>query len=131
MANKIVEYRNPVGGLTPNNIGAEAYAQEGRRVGAFYHSSGQQLGGTVSSLGREYQGYLTQQDISHNAPGFAKAMVDMTTAWNNMARQQIQSANANIAPPAVPPKFANPTSYSSPAVTGARPEAPLDEDTDG
>ena len=51
-------------GLQTNNIGEQATAQEGYRVGRFYHDTGQEIGSDVARLGEQYQAHVTFQQQS-------------------------------------------------------------------
>jgi hypothetical protein len=98
----ITEYRARTDGLQPQEVGAEAFAQAGRRVGSFYAQMGQDLGRTVSSLGQEYQKHVTFQEMQQNGPVLAQSMVNLTKGWNNALKAQIAGSNQTVAPPAVP-----------------------------
>jgi len=60
----IAEY-NATDTLKPDNMGAEAFAMEGRRVGQFYHQMGQDIGGGIDTLGKEAGKYQAFQEIGH------------------------------------------------------------------
>jgi hypothetical protein len=48
-------------GLQTNNVGMEAFAQEGRRVGTFYHQIGEETGQNVKDLGEQWEEHVTFQ----------------------------------------------------------------------
>lgn len=73
-------------GLQTNNIGMEAFAQEGRRVGAFYHQIGADVGGTVKELGDQWQDHVTFQQISNGMAEDAQNYNQAMQAWGQMLK---------------------------------------------
>ncbi len=65
----IQEYVSPEAdrGLRPDSGGQEAFAMEGRRVGAFYHQVGQDIEAGAKDLGGQIEQQQSFQEISHLA----------------------------------------------------------------
>lgn len=61
--------------------GSEAFAQEGRRVGSFYHQIGEDVGGTVKQLGDQYVEHQTNMEVSHLYAATTTAEQNLQTAW--------------------------------------------------
>jgi hypothetical protein len=65
-------------GLQPNNIGMEARAQEGRRIGAF----GQQEAGDIDQLGRVAEGVASQWEEHTTFQQMSAGMANAATNYN-------------------------------------------------
>src|ERR1700688_515596 len=94
----IVEYTNQHDTLQPQEIGVEAYAQEGRRVGAFYQQMAQdtrrdtsELANTVKTGADIYEQHVTTQEIGRQNAVHAQLQLDLTQKWN----QTVADATAN------------------------------------
>lgn len=105
MAN-IQEY-NPGGlGLQPSETGEQAFAAAGRRVGAFYNQTGQeitnlgqQVSGAIRDAGDVYVKYQEHKDISKASADFAQLQENLINQWNATAK------NADPNDPTVAQKF--------------------------
>ena len=65
MPDNITQYENPINGLQPQTRGDEAYVQEGRRVGLFYHQLGADIGGDVKTLGDAMIEHQTNLELAN------------------------------------------------------------------
>lgn len=61
----IEQFDNTIQGIQPNSRGGEAFAMEGRRVGAFYHQIGQDFAGDIKTMGDAYVEHQTTEELSH------------------------------------------------------------------
>lgn len=111
---QIREYTAENTALRPTETGVEAYAQAGRRIGAFYNQAGEsekqaaqdeaRAAGAVATakegVARSVSGIaksvdvamkqaddqITHQEISHGMATFAQLHSDLTDSWNNTAK---------------------------------------------
>lgn len=81
---QIPQYTAPSPGIAAPETGVEARAQAGRRLGAFFHQEGGELGSAISGASSLAQEYIDHQQISHGALGEAALINDMTTKWENL-----------------------------------------------
>lgn len=85
----IREFNSGVNGLTPSNQGVEAYQQEGRRIGSFYHQMGTDLGQGVSQLGAQYVDHVTTDQMMTGMKLKAQATEQLMGSWNEaLAKDQ-------------------------------------------
>jgi hypothetical protein len=63
--------------LTPDDRGTQAFAMEGRRVGAFYHQMGQDIGGGIKAAGDVVAQHQEFQEISHGTALGATLMANL------------------------------------------------------
>lgn len=96
---EIVQYNNQDTQLRPTEVGTEALAQEGRRVGAFYHQIGADVGSAVKSVGDQYQDYVTHQEVSRQMASYSQGMNDLNQKWSDTVK------NADPNDPTVAAKF--------------------------
>ena len=89
----IREYNSPVDGLQPSNLGAEAFAQAGRRIGAFFNQeaglqeqAGAKVGSAIASAGEVGVKYAEHAEISHGAVGAVGLLAGFTDKWNETAK---------------------------------------------
>lgn len=89
----IPEYESTMAqrGLEPSDRGTQAFAMEGRRVGAFYHQIGEDIGGTIKTLGDEYEQHVTTQQVSQ---GY-KTASDLSYGLNEDLKQKLKNADPN------------------------------------
>lgn len=87
----IAQYTSPVDEIKPSEIGADALAQAGRRIGAEYRQTGQDYKQAIdSSLGpvaNIIDQHDTMDEISHGGAALAAMHNNFTTQWNKMASQ--------------------------------------------
>lgn len=93
MPGNIVEYNNPIDGLRPSEQGVQAAVQAGRRIGVFYHQEGEDIGGGVSELGKQYEDQVTRQQLSHGLAVQSQMWSNLSDDWNTTAK----SADVNDA----------------------------------
>src|SRR5215813_6871579 len=93
----IKPFEAPALALRPSEIGVEATAAVGRRVGAFSNQlaqeterfgerAGRQFGSAIRDAGQVATDFVTHQQISHGAATFARLSSDPTDEWNAMAK---------------------------------------------
>lgn len=89
----IKTYDQPNLGIQANEVGPDAFAQAGRRIGAAYSDmsedmrrTGQVAASTIDTAGQAYDEYETHKEISSGAPAFSNALLNMTTQWNSIAK---------------------------------------------
>lgn len=96
--------------LQPTEVGVEAAAGAGRRLGAFYNQvgeatqrfgerAGQEIGGAIRDAGQAAIDFEDHREISHGAATFATLTDNLTNQWNDAAK------NADPNDPAVAAKF--------------------------
>jgi hypothetical protein len=107
----IVEINAPQNiGLQPSEIGPEAAAAAGRRLGAFYNQvgeakqrfgerAGQEIGSSIRDAGDTALLYETHREVSHGSATFASLADDLTNKWNDTAK------NADPNDPSAAAKF--------------------------
>lgn len=83
----IRQYNNPIQGLSPNSRGAEAAVAAGRAEGRGIADLGAGFGSAVSVLGEAWTAEKTKQEISQGLSTSAELQSNMTTAWNNVAKE--------------------------------------------
>lgn len=97
-------------GLQPSEIGVEATAAAGRRLGMFYNQvgeatqrfgdrAGQELGSAIKDAGDTEVLRETHQQVSHGSATFSTVLDNLTNAWNDTAK------NADPNDPSVAAKF--------------------------
>jgi hypothetical protein len=86
-------------GLNPTEIGADAEAQAARRIGSLYHQEGENIGGSIGTLGQQAEKYMAHREISQGAAAFAGLQANLTDQWNETAK------NADPNDPTVAKKF--------------------------
>lgn len=82
----IREFDAPQLQIRPNEAGTDAAAQAGRRIGAFYHQMGQDIGGSVQKLGDAYEEHQATQEISHGLASYAQGLNGLSQQWNATAK---------------------------------------------
>ena len=104
-------YNAPAGlGLQPTETGIDAVNQTARRIGAFYNQQAEAKGRTIGLEGRELStdikeageaavDYEDHQQISHGAATAAQMTEQLTSQWNDIAK------NADPNDPTVAAKF--------------------------
>jgi hypothetical protein len=117
-------FETPALGLRPTETGVESRAATARRVGGFYDQeasslsqlgreteslgafegqkfkeAGSRIGSGIAAAGDAYVNFLDHQEISHGSATFAQLQDDLTTQWNNFAK------NADPNDPSVAAKF--------------------------
>jgi hypothetical protein len=86
MPGNIVEYNNPIDTLHPSEQGVQAAVQAGRRIGVFYHQMGEDVGGAVAEVGKQYQDEVTRQQVSHGLAAQSQLWASLTDSWNQTAK---------------------------------------------
>lgn len=81
----IEEFNAGSGEIAPSDRGTQAAAMEGRRVGAFYHQMGQDIGGTTASLGDQFVRHQTQQEMLHLYSSGVDLENNLRDSWNAYA----------------------------------------------
>jgi len=69
--------------LRPDNMGAEAYAMEGRRVGAFFHQEGADIANGVDQLAKVAGQHQEFQEISRGTAAGATLMNGLSQGLND------------------------------------------------
>lgn len=89
----IREYTAQVDGVQPSNLGTEALAQAGRRIGAFFNqaagvqeSVGNKLGGALRDAGDVGVKYLEHSEVQRGAAGAAALFAQATAEWEQTAK---------------------------------------------
>lgn len=95
----IRQYESNAEAPRPSDRGVEAATQAGRRIGAFYHQEGQDIGGGIQSLGQDVDRITTHEQISHGGVAFAGTFYDLA----QKSRDLLTSSDPND--PTVVPKF--------------------------
>lgn len=76
-------------GIRPNELGADALAQSGRRIGAVTREAGQEIGGAVSrvggQIGEQIDRHNTTEEISAGGAAIANLQSQLTDQWNQTA----------------------------------------------
>lgn len=85
------------GAIQAPERGSEAFAQEGRRVGAFYHQIGQDVGGTVQQLGDQYVKHQTDLEVSHLYAATTTAEQNLETAWQTYSTDPANRGRPDLA----------------------------------
>jgi hypothetical protein len=93
----IKEYDAPVDQLRPNTGGEEAYAMEGRRVGAFYHQMGQDVGGTVQQLGAQYVQHQTDEEKRQLLVSSVQLEQGLHDGWQTFANDPKNAGRVDLA----------------------------------
>jgi hypothetical protein len=88
----IVEYKNPIKGLQPNGIGAEAFASSGYRIDAFAKQAGEDMQGGIDRIAvagkqvaDQIDNHMTMTQVSQLSAGYAGATAQWTQQWNDIA----------------------------------------------
>lgn len=91
----ITQYTNQDDQLHPSEIGAEAYAQAGRRIGSFYHQMGQDVGQATKNAGDVYQDHVTQQELTRQNASLATLQLGLSNSWNQTTADAVQNGNGD------------------------------------
>lgn len=88
----IREYQNPINGIKPDDMGAEAFARSGRVIEENYNKAGALVGGGVRELGKGLSEYAEQADkqatlhqVSQGVASASAVLADNTQKWNDLA----------------------------------------------
>lgn len=98
---QIRQYDAPIEDVRPSNAGAEAFAMAGRRIGAFYHQTGEEISGAVKAAGDTVERFAAHAEITHGALGLAGIQADLTQKWN----QTVTDPNVDPNDPTIAAKF--------------------------
>lgn len=82
----ITEYTSPVEGIRADDRGTNAYQQEGRRLGGFYHQMGQDIGNTTAQVGQLVEKHQSFQEISHGIAVGATVQADLHKSLDDTLR---------------------------------------------
>lgn len=89
MAN-IREYTNPIGGLAPSEIGAEATAQAGFHIGRYADKAGTEIGRSIGEAGTAvaggYEQYVVQPEISKLSATIGTVTDNLGADWQQTAK---------------------------------------------
>lgn len=85
------------GQLTVPERGSDAYAQMGRRVGSFYHSIGEDIGGTVKTLGDQYVEHQTNQEVNNLYAATTTAEQNLQRAWQTYSTDPANKGRPDLA----------------------------------
>jgi hypothetical protein len=95
---QVKPYEAPDQPIRPSDRGTEAFAMAGRRVGAFYHQEGEELGGAIKAVGDTADRFIAHSEISHGGLGYAGIFADLTEKWNKIVNDpNVDGNNPTIA----------------------------------
>lgn len=95
---QVKPYEAPDQPIRPSDRGTEAFAMAGRRVGAFYHQEGEELGGAIKAAGDTADRFIAHSEISHGGLGYAGIFADLTDKWNKIVNDpNVDGNNPTIA----------------------------------
>lgn len=69
-------------GIQPQERGVEAWQMEGRRVGQFFHQTGEEVGGAIKEVATAVENHDTMQEISKGSADAMTQMDQLTQSWN-------------------------------------------------
>lgn len=90
---EIKDYSSPVDGLAPQERGSEALAQEGRRVGAFYH----QMGADAANLVDTYEQHQQDEEKLNLLHSSTELENNAMTAWQQYANDPANKGRNDLA----------------------------------
>ncbi len=108
----ITQYDSTATGLQPTEIGVEAAAQAGNRIGRFYNQwgealqhfgdrTGQEIGSSIRDAGNVAVDYLDHKQISAGAAHGTQMLANLTDQWN----KTVSDPNIDPNDPAIAEKF--------------------------
>lgn len=89
----IKEYTSPIDGLAPQSRGSEADAQEGRRVGVFYHQIGQEVSGAIDTY-EQHQSDEEKLNLLHSSTALEN---NALTDWQSYANDPANKGRTDLA----------------------------------
>lgn len=93
----IKPYESPIESLRSGEQGAEAFAGAGRRIGAFYRETGQELSTSFKDAGAVADRVLTHQQVSHFDLGSAGTLAKLDQSWNQLIASGVDPNDPTIA----------------------------------
>lgn len=87
----IAQFNSPIDEIHPSEIGVDALAQAGRRIGATYNQIGQDYKGAIDNVAGPAAKIVDQhdamQDISEGAHALAAGTTNLQTQWNQFVQK--------------------------------------------
>lgn len=94
---QIREYSSPIQGLRSGDQGAEAFAGAGRRIGAFYRETGQELSTSLKEAGDVADRSLTHMQVSHFDLGSSATLAKLDQSWNQLVSSGVDPNDPTVA----------------------------------
>lgn len=92
----VYESKAALEGLRPSNLGVEAFEQEGRRVGQFYHQIGEAVGGGIKDIGEAVEQHQTQSFVLAAGRHLAEMQANHQAAWNAFVKSADLSDHTKV-----------------------------------